>query len=80
MQANRPYDRIVRALINSQGNLQASDYLSDSSAIAVNFTPGALKGMVDGEVAFLTEAYFEFPEWFLNQGYTKKDVYARAIY
>lgn len=68
------------ALINAQGNLQPSDYLSDSTAIATNFTPGALKNMEDGEAAFLTEVYFEFPEWFLNQTYTRKGVYSRAIF
>ncbi len=68
------------ALVNAQGNLQPTDYLVDPTAVTVNFSPGALKDMIDGEVAFLTEAYFEFPEWFLNQSYTRKGVYSRSIF
>lgn len=68
------------ALINAHGNLQPSDYLVDPTAVTANFSPGVLKGMQDGEVAYLAEVYFEFPEWFLNQSYTRKGVYSRSIF
>jgi hypothetical protein len=68
------------AMINSAGNILPSDYLVDPSAVASNFSPQTLKGMVPGEIAYLAEVYFEFPEWFLNQSYTRKSVSARSIY
>jgi hypothetical protein len=67
------------ALVAANGTIASSDYTTDPTTIATGFT-NALKNMVAGEVSYLTEVYFEFPEWFMNQGYTSKGVYARSIF
>ena len=67
------------ALVLPNGTINSSDYTTDPTVITTGFTD-VLKNMAKGEVAYLTEVYFEFPEWFMNQGYTSKGVYARSIF
>ncbi|MEZ5399328.1 MAG: hypothetical protein R2729_06635 [Bryobacteraceae bacterium] len=63
------------------GDIRPSDYTTNASAVATGFAT-VLPGMVDGETAYVAEAYFSSPDWSLQQNYTSTapGVYARSIY
>jgi hypothetical protein len=69
------------ALQLKKGDIRPVDYLTHVTAATTNFTT-LLPGMLEGEVAYVAEAYFDSPQWALQQSYTKtaKGVYARSIY
>ncbi len=76
---------VLTYAVNSEGlnvgDIRASDYTTNASAEAVGFT-SILPGMLNGETAYVAEAYFSSPEWNLEQNYTSTapGVYARSIY
>jgi hypothetical protein len=63
------------------GDIMPVDYTTNASAEASGFT-SVLPGMLDGELAYVAEAYFTSPEWNLQNDYTSTTpgVYARSIY
>jgi len=72
------------SLVNSQGNIAASDYLTKSSLVltgsmATELTNAGLT-MNDGDVAYLTEFYESMPDLSFLGGSSSGGVYAKAIF
>ena len=66
------------ALIGSDGNIQPINYAQQSSCRTNGLS--TLLTMADGDVAYVTETYFEAPEWKFPGSYELTGTYSRAIY
>ena len=71
-------------LVNAQGNIAASDYLTKSSLVLTGSMPTELTNagltMNDGDVAYLTEFYESMPDLSFLGGSSSGGVYAKAIF
>ena len=66
-------------LVQSNGDITPANYLTQSSARVQNFT--TLLAMQPGELAYVSEAYFEAPEWsFPQTAFQGTGIYARTIF
>jgi hypothetical protein len=66
-------------ILQSNGEIIPANYLTQASARVENFT--GLLTMQPAELAYVSEAYFEAPEWsFPGTAYTGTGVYARTIF
>lgn len=77
------YGTPAAGYLDSQGNISAQNYLSQSSLVANGFT--SVLAQNDGDVAFVVEGYFQMPDLsFLSPGYSGASatggIYARAIF
>ena len=67
------------SIVRSDGTILPVNYLTDASAVAQ--TIGSLLAMSPGELAYVSEAYFEAPEWsFPETVFQETGVYARTIF
>ena len=66
------------SILNADGTIDAVDYLKNASAISANF--GTTLALSDGEVAYLSEAWFESPVQDFPTLNNRGPVYARSIY
>lgn len=65
-------------IVNSDGNINAVDYLKDASAVATNFS--ATLALNDGELAYVSEAWFDSPVKDFPTLNNRGPVYARTIF
>jgi hypothetical protein len=66
-------------LVASDGNISAGDYLTNPALRATGF--GGLLQLEPGELAYVSEAFFEAPEWSFPQTvFEGTGVYARTIF
>ncbi|MEP7363565.1 MAG: TadE/TadG family type IV pilus assembly protein [Acidobacteriota bacterium] len=66
------------SLIGTDGNITPANYAVQSSCRATLI--GTLLTMTDGDQAYVSETYFEAPEWKFPGSYELTGTYARAIY
>ncbi|MBI4892042.1 MAG: hypothetical protein HY821_15560 [Acidobacteria bacterium] len=66
------------AIVTSNGTLTAANYLKNSTAVATNFE--SILTLGDGELAFVTEAWFESPVRDFPTLNNRGPVYARSIF
>lgn len=72
------YGTPVDSILNADGTIDAVDYLMNASAVSSNFT--ATLALGDGEVAYLSEAWFQSPVQDFPTVNNRGPVYARSIY
>ncbi len=65
-------------LINTDGSVDASDYLTNTALRANNFS--SIMTLNSSEIAFVTEVYFSSPDYDLPGWMTNTGVYSRSIY
>jgi hypothetical protein len=66
-------------IIQGNGEITPANYLTNATARAQNFT--TLLAMQPGELAYVSEAFFESPEWsFPQTAFQGTGVYARTIF
>jgi hypothetical protein len=71
------------SIVNSSGNIAASDYLQNTTAVAAGFAAllsAAGITLVDGDVAYLDETYFQTPSLSFLPSAAAQGVYARSIF
>lgn len=78
-----PFGTPPSTYMDSDGIIQAKNYLQQSTLVATGFT--SLITQSDGDIAYLVEGYFSEPDLsFLKPGYTGSSgtggIYARAIF
>ena len=65
------------SLLNSDGTIDAADYLKNSSVVATNFS--STLPMLDGDIAYMVECYFQSAGILMSQSDTRL-LYARSIF
>ena len=69
----------VSTILTSDGQIVPANYLTQASARVANFT--GMLALQPAELAYVSEAYFEAPEWSFPQTvYAGTGVYARTIF
>lgn len=68
----------VSSIVKADGTIDAVNYLKNASAVSTNFA--AALDLGEGEVAYLSEAYFQSPVQDFPTVNSRGPVYARSIY